>query len=1089
MKVKLFASAINQLSKNKLLKELQHRDKTKKHIVVCPDRSTLNTEKELFAILKEDCFFDISVITLSRLSSHHISTLQEKKQVLTKQAAVAIIQTLLLENKSSLTSFKNAVNLAGFPSELYNTICLFKSCHITPNEIDTNVTNKTLKNKVLDIKFIYEKYEEFLQNDFTDSFNQLNLFASIIDKNMFKDTHFYFLDFEDFTQQQYAIIEKLILNSASVNVATTFDKAVNVNNKNIHLNSIYLNFLDMCRNQIGVHVDVVHVDSVFSSEKDMLLKNLFSYQNTAPVQIKKPSIVLNSFETTAQEVRHALLQIKQKIILNNAKFKDFTIVVPSFNEYGAIIKKQCEQMNIPYYIDESTPLNNHMYTRYILQTLEIVCGDINKYNVLSVLKSPFSTFDIRLTENYEHYIEKYGIFDKALLKPMASEYAPIADFFEIHVTLLEQFKEATTFGNKLDLFKKIIVFAENAKQNMQADYLQNNKLIEFRTQEQVETKLEKILQELGAVLNGHQCTSATFYEIIKASLHDLKLTLPPIAMDAVFVGEINTSFFDHNHHVYILGANEGSMPSYQLDTSIITDKDINQLPNKNKLSPTVAMINKRKRFKIYETIFVYKNSLTISHTRLSGGGEEMFAAMWVDDIAHLLSLQIKDTSIDFNMVHHSLYEKDFDNFLFNNLDLNYAKENFVMLLKMWSIYHDNKNYIHIFSTLMHALKLNDPSFVNNILQKREYENTVPKLLHAQKMFFTNNDTSISQLESYFGCPYHHFMSYGLNITKLEEKKALDNGNIIHEFLKIIVPVIAKNYTNETWVHSSKVFAKNTMKKVLDQSKYEHITSNPFNNFQVHAFLAESERIMTALIYQQTHSKFMPDEKGTEKYFKNNSLTLNIGNRKIAIKGVIDRIDTYKDYYRIIDYKTGSVSASFDNLTDVYSGQKIQLFVYNEIYKKQSNMQPAGVFYLPVLNKFDKEDSQTLYKLQGIMVDNLSNILAMDDNLSKEKTSSKIINLSTDKDGKIRKNKFLLTRENLDKLGKYVFEIMERATKQILDGNIATNPLGDSTKSTCTYCDYKGVCNFKEAYKNSYRTQTPVNDFDVFENLKKEKEGK
>ena len=80
-------------------------------------------------------------------------------------------------------------------------------------------------------------------------------------------------------------------------------------------------------------------------------------------------------------------------------------------------------------------------------------------------------------------------------------------------------------------------------------------------------------------------------DLFEAYLADSTLVLPPLALDSVFVGDFEKSFVPNNHFVYILGANEGVMPSYNLDTGIITDKDISKLSNKNKLNTSGSVSN------------------------------------------------------------------------------------------------------------------------------------------------------------------------------------------------------------------------------------------------------------------------------------------------------------------------------------------------------------------------------------------------------------------------------------------------------------------------------------------------------------------
>ena len=54
MTVDLYVSQTNRLSEDELIKSLRTRDRNKRHIIIAPDRCTLNIEKKLFEDLNED---------------------------------------------------------------------------------------------------------------------------------------------------------------------------------------------------------------------------------------------------------------------------------------------------------------------------------------------------------------------------------------------------------------------------------------------------------------------------------------------------------------------------------------------------------------------------------------------------------------------------------------------------------------------------------------------------------------------------------------------------------------------------------------------------------------------------------------------------------------------------------------------------------------------------------------------------------------------------------------------------------------------------------------------------------------------------
>ena len=87
----------------------------------------------------------------------------------------------------------------------------------------------------------------------------------------------------------------------------------------------------------------------------------------------------------------------------------------------------------------------------------------------------------------------------------------------------------------------------------------------------------------------------------------------------------------------------------------------------------------------------------------------------------------------------------------------------------------------------------------------------------------------------------------------------------------------------------------------------------------------------------SNSKFKPTyfEKG---FGTNSSLPALVLTDKINLKGKVDRIDFYEDYFRIIDYKTGKCDRSFKEL---FFGKKVQLEAYIKVVENSLKLKPAG----------------------------------------------------------------------------------------------------------------------------------------------------
>ena len=109
--------------------------------------------------------------------------MQEKglyRNILTKHAGVALVKKILLDAKDELGLYKKAINKLGFAEKVFETIQLYKSCRISPEQLHTEYKNTLLSAKLRDLKIIYQKYEEALSGEYTDNFNLLNIFISVL---------------------------------------------------------------------------------------------------------------------------------------------------------------------------------------------------------------------------------------------------------------------------------------------------------------------------------------------------------------------------------------------------------------------------------------------------------------------------------------------------------------------------------------------------------------------------------------------------------------------------------------------------------------------------------------------------------------------------------------------------------------------------------------------------------------------------------------------------------------------------------------------------------------------------------------------
>ena len=110
-----------------------------------------------------------------------------------------------------------------------------------------------------------------------------------------------------------------------------------------------------------------------------------------------------------------------------------------------------------------------------------------------------------------------------------------------------------------------------------------------------------------------------------------------------------------------------------------------------------------------------------------------------------------------------------------------------------------------------------------------------------------------------------------------------------------------------------------------------------------------------------------------------------------------------------------------------------------------------------------------FKMNGLILADINIVKKMDKTL--EKGSSNHIPVYLDKDGNISKSKSnVVTKEQLEDLRKYTNRIIKQIAQEMMSGNISIEPYYQkkNKKTPCDYCEYKGICHFKEEGCNHYR---------------------
>lgn len=219
--------------------------------------------------------------------------------------------------------------------------------------------------------------------------------------------------------------------------------------------------------------------------------------------------------------------------------------------------------------------------------------------------------------------------------------------------------------------------------------------------------------------------------------------------------------------------------------------------------------------------------------------------------------------------------------------------------------------------------------------KRIYPNHSISKESAQQLFFINNKLkgSVSSFEKFFQCPYHYYLEYGLGLkeSSLPEFSVALLGTILHASLEKMIKRFGKEYPNCSNEIIQSIVEEESLPLIElfpKQKQYIQIAIDKMilQLSQSFLYLAKMEQETTFIPYQMEY-KFEKE--------------LPLDNKSILLKGIIDRIDTNEQHFRIIDYKSSNHTLSE---TRMRAGLQLQLPTYLWIMSILLDKKPMGMYY-------------------------------------------------------------------------------------------------------------------------------------------------
>ena len=1084
-------------------------NKKEKIYIITPEQFSFTAEKKLMK--NKTSIINAEVITFNRMAYRVMNEVGGVIQNnLTKCGKSMLIYSILQKEKKNL----NLLNKSDENIDLaMRTISEFKKNQISIDELKKeteNINDNYLKIKLQDLILIYEKFNNNIENKYIDETDLLTKLSENIEKtNLFKNAEFYIDEFVGYTKQELEIIKKLLNICKNVTITFCID-SLELNSSPdtdiFYPNKITLNKILKLLNN-NEKIETVNLNKIyrFKNEELIYLENYLYNLKIKKYEKEIKNINLFLSKNQYAEIEYVAKNIVQLIKNEKYKFNEIGIITKNVNQYASLIKAIFAKYDIPVYIDEKKDLNQNILIRYILSILEIIIKNYSYEAVFNYLKIDFLEIEEDDIFKLEKYCIKYGIKNNKFKKDFIYEInnEEIKYLNELRKKIINPIinleKKINKKQNIKNIIKEIYLFLinENIENKLKEKINKLNNENKFELAKELKISYEiiiNIFDEITNIFSDEEMTLKDFYKIFQIGLKNSSLGKIPSNQDGVTVGDTERSRTHKVKAIFIIGLNDGIFPSVNKDEGFINDTDRSFLKDNGiELAKGTLENLYDDNFNIYKAFTTAEEKLFLSYCQSDTDGKSLRPSTLILKIKKIFP-NLKEENDIIENKKYLINEKELYEQFISKIFLNYENKkinNEIFLL--YKYFLKNEKYKKILkNNLNYIKKLKIP-------EKIKKEN-------IQKLYGNKLKTSVSKLEKFKSCPYEYFLQYSLKIKEKEELKIknLDTGSFMHEVINSFFEEI-----NDKKINIKEIDDEQTEKIINEiiEKKLENNKNYIFTATEKYKLLVERLKriILKALKYiilglkSSDFSIIGTEVEFDEKKGKYKPIKINLENGKtVEIVGKIDRIDIAKDennkYIRIIDYKSSIKDIDY---TNIYAGLQLQLITYLDAMCKIEDFIPAGILYFNLLEQMISSEKKMTeeeieekiknnFKMKGLILADVK-VAQMQDNNLMPSTSSKIIPAYMDKTGTLSpKKSSIATKEEFEKLQKYVNNTIKEISEEILKGNIELKPYYKNKKTPCEYCSYKNICEFNSGVlKTGYRFINKKEKEDIFESLEKE----
>ena len=1115
--------------------------------LVVPDQMSFSTEYRLSSAYGMNGMIRAQAVTFKRLAWR---VLQEVGGISRKEVDAfgyrMLIRSLLEEHKDEFQLFRRAAGKRGFTDQIEQLVKEFARYCVDCGELSTIRASletagapRTLLDKAADLELILAEIESRLGKVFVDSEGHLALLAEKIrHSDIVKNADIYIDGFVSFTAREYEIIVELMKYAKNVTIALPMDHAADSHDEQalfFQAANTALRLTDFARKEsvdVDQPVSMVLQRRFTNAELAHLERHFDDYPQ--PEFASQGHIRLVEASNRRAEV-HAMARSIRRQAQEGLRFNEMAVLYRQPEVYDELINTILPQYDIPYFISQKKTMLHHPLIEFSRSVLEAVLSNYSYEPVFRAVKTDLFFPEASVpkwrerSDLLENFVIANGIFGERWFdekrwffkkyrglemhtgiqtdeeRAAQVELHAVRDLIRDPLSRLKENFSSCRTGR--DIAEALYLFIEEqdvySKLQMLKDREESeHRLLAASEHEQAWNQWVAVLDQFVLMFGEQEIGLSAAVKILDEGFETLEFSRIPPSLDQVTVSKLDLARLMDIKSVYVIGANDGILPKRVEQEGLLTDTDREWFAQIGfELAPTSKSRLMDETYMAYRTFTSASDSLVVSYPIADEEGKALLPSLYIQKLQDMFGIDLTLAAID------PAELKD-------AVPLDYISHPRASLSYLTSQLRSGKLSAEWRAVL--AYYREDPlwsSLVARILEPIK-PNTADTLREevAEPLYGTTLASSVSRVETYFGCPFAQYVSYGLRLEERRQYKlaAPAMGDLFHAAIKWISDEVAR--LGVSWSSLSQKQCNELAKAAIDQLSPYFVNHILMSSHRYRYIQHKLEAIIrqTAFLLGK-HAKvtgFRPVAMDLSFGLKESIPPLEVPlhkGRHMNIRGRIDRIDSTeihdKPYIRIVDYKSSKQSLE---LGDVYHGLSLQTFTYLDVALDNSERilgtpaEPAGVLYFHMHNPMLKlsklmtadeieEEVAKSFKMNGLLVEDPEVIEAMDSGID---GYSNVIPVRLNKSGEISTSQSkTVMKEDMQAIRRFVRGKHQAAGNGILEGDTQITPYKVKEQTPCQFCSYRSVCQFDPADPEQHYRKLPVLNTDkAIELIRKEAAG-